>query len=346
MISIIDLRSDTVTKPSPGMRAVMAAAEVGDDIFGEDPSVNRLQDRVAEILGKEAALFVPSGSMSNQIAIKIHTRPGDEILCDVNSHILHYENGGPAALSGVMCRTVDGPGGLLDVDHLRGLVRPSTDYMPRSRLICLENTHNRGGGTVYHLDAIQRIAAWGREHGLAMHLDGARLWNAVAATGIAAREWAAPFDTVSVCFSKGLGAPVGSALAGSRAAMEEARWVRKLLGGAMRQAGVLAAAAEYALDHHRDRLVEDHVHAKRLSERLRSIPGIRLVPENPPTNIVFAHLEPRLGTAEALAARLKAAGVLALPTAAQTIRFVTHLDVSNQQIEMACDRIVAIVAAS
>src|SRR5438552_4622193 len=200
---IIDLRSDTVTRPTPGMRAAMAAAEVGDDVFHDDPSVNRLEERVAALLGKEAALFVPSGTMSNQICVKVHTQPGDELLCEATCHIYNFEAGGPAVLSGVTCRTFEGDYGVLDVCQLDGKIRPANEHLVRTRLVCLENTHNRGGGRVYPLEKIQAIAGWAHDHGLAMHLYGARLWNAIVATGIPAAEWAQPFDSVSVCFSQG-----------------------------------------------------------------------------------------------------------------------------------------------
>src|SRR5437763_6808574 len=245
---VIDLRSDTVTRPTPAMRAAMNTAPVGDDVFGDDPTVSRLEEVVAERLGKEAAVFVPSGTMSNQIAVKTHTRPGDELLCDANCHIYCYEAGGPAVLSGVTCRTIDGDFGILDLSQLEDKIRPDDQHCVRTRLVCLENTHNRGGGRVYPIEKIEAISQWARRHGLAMHLDGARLWNAIVATGIPAREWARHFDTVSVCFSKGLGAPVGSALVGPRDLMHRARRVRKLYGGGMRQVGVLAAAALYALE--------------------------------------------------------------------------------------------------
>src|SRR5712691_1851212 len=221
--SIIDLRSDTVTRPTPAMRAAMQAAELGDDVFNEDPTVNRLQERVAQLLGKEAALFVPSGTMSNQICVKAHTQPGDELLCEATCHIYNFEAGGPAVLSGVTCRTIEGDYGVLDVTQLDGKIRPVNDHLVRTRLVCLENTHNRGGGRVYPLEKIEAISGWAHNNGLLMHLDGARLWNAVAATGIPAATWAASFDTVSVCFSKGLGAPIGSALVGSREFVQRAR---------------------------------------------------------------------------------------------------------------------------
>ena len=225
------------------MRAAMNAADVGDDVFHEDPSVNKLEERVAALLGKEAALFAPSGTMSNQICVKVHTQPGDEMLCDVNCHIYNNEAGGPAVLSGLMCRTLEGDFGILDVDQLSDKIRPVNDHLVRTRLVCLENTHNRCGGRVYPLEKIKAISAWTHAHGLILHLDGARLWNAIVASGIPAKTWAAEFDSVSVCFSKGLGAPVGSALAGTREFITKARRVRKLFGGGMRQAGVIAAAA-------------------------------------------------------------------------------------------------------
>ena len=335
--AIIDLRSDTVTRPTPGMRAAMAAASVGDDVFSEDPTVNALEERVADLLGKEAALFVPSGTMSNQIGIKAHTQPGDELLCDVNCHIYNYEAGGPAVLSGVTCRTIEGEYGILDVQQLHGKIRPLNDHMVRTRLVLLENTHNRGGGRIFPLEKIRAIRAWTNEHGLILHLDGARLWNAIVATGVPARVWANEFDSVSVCFSKGLGAPVGSALVGSRDFIKRARRIRKLLGGGMRQAGVLAAAALYALDHHVERLAEDHRHAQLLAQAIRDTPGLRLVPPDVQTNLIFAEVDPSLGSARDVAERYRQQGVLVLPTTPQMFRACTHLDVSRQQAERAAE---------
>jgi threonine aldolase len=337
--AIIDLRSDTVTKPTAAMRVAIQAAEVGDDVFDEDPTVHRLQERVASLLGKEAALFVPSGTMSNQVAVKAHTQPGDELLCEATCHIYNYEAGGPAALSGVTCRPLEGDRGVLDVGQLDGKVRPDDEHLVRTRLVCLENTHNRGGGKVYPLDKIAAISAWAGRHGLLMHLDGARLWNAVVATGIPADEWARHFDSVSVCFSKGLGAPLGSALAGPRAFIARARRVRKLFGGGMRQAGVPAAAALFALDHHVERLAEDHRHARVLAEAIADTPGLRLEPPEVETNLVFFEVDAELGTAQEVAALLKQRGVLVLATGAKTIRACTHLDVSAAQAERAADTI-------
>jgi threonine aldolase len=337
--ALIDLRSDTVTRPTPGMRAAMSAAEVGDDVFHEDPTVNRLEERLAALLGKEAALFVASGTMSNQTCIKAHTQPGDELLCDVNCHIYNFEAGGPAVLSGVTCRTIEGDLGILDVRQLEDKVRPANDHVVRTRLVCLENTHNRCGGRMYPIEKIRAIRAWTQRHGLILHLDGARLWNAVVATGIPAREWAALFDSVSVCFSKGLGAPVGSALAGSRDFVIRARRIRKLLGGGMRQAGVLAAAALYALEHHVDRLAEDHRNAQVLAQAIADTPGLRLVPSEVQTNLVWFHVDPELGTARDVAAALKQRGILVQAPGAQAMRACTHLDVSAAQAERAAEAI-------
>jgi threonine aldolase len=337
--AIIDLRSDTVTRPTAGMRAAMAAAEVGDDVFGEDPTVIRLQERVAATLGKEAALFVPSGTMSNQACIRAHTQPGDELLCETTAHIYNAEAGGPAALSGVMCRTLEGEHGILELSQLEGKVRPANEHYVRTRLVCLENTHNRGGGRIYPLEKIQTISTWAHDNGLAMHLDGARLWNAIVATGIAAREWAAHFDSVSVCFSKGLGAPVGSALAGPRDFVARARRVRKLFGGGMRQAGVIAAAALYALENHVERLADDHRHAKVIAQAIADTPGLRLDPPEVETNLIWFEIDPELGTSKDVAAALKQRGIVIQTPGVHTMRACTHLDVSAAQAERAAETI-------
>lgn len=339
MNAVIDLRSDTVTRPTAAMRAAMQAADVGDDVFDEDPTVHRLQARVAELLGKETALFVPSGTMGNQICVRVHTRPGDELLCEARCHIYNSEAGAPAALSGVTCRTIEGDHGLLDSSQLEGKIRADDAHYVRTRLVTLENTHNRGGGRIYPLKTVESISAWAREHGLRMHLDGARLWNAVVASGIPAKTWCGHFDSVSVCFSKGLGAPVGSALAGSREFVAQARRVRKMFGGGMRQAGVLAAAALHALDHHVDRLGEDHRNARVLAGAIADSPGLRLDPPEVETNILFAEVDPELGTAAEVAELLKRQGVLVQAAAAQTLRARTHLDVSAVMAERAADEI-------
>jgi threonine aldolase len=341
----IDLRSDTVTRPTPGMRAAMQAAEVGDDVFAEDPTINRLQEKLAALLGKEAALFVPSGTMSNQICLRASTQPGDEVLCDTNCHIYNNEAGGPAVLSGLTCRTIDGDYGILDVTQLEGKVRPNNEHQVRTRLVCLENTHNRGGGRVYPLEKIQAISTWARSQGLLMHLDGARLWNAVVATGVSPASWARHFDSVSVCFSKGLGSPVGSALAGPREFIARGRRIRKVFGGGMRQAGVIAAAALYALENHVARLAEDHRNAQVIARAIADTPGLRLDPPEVETNLVWFIVEPELGTAREVAAGLKQRGVLIHVSGQQVMRACTHLDVSTAQAERAAEIIRRTVPA-
>jgi threonine aldolase len=333
--SFIDLRSDTVTRPTSAMRAAMSAAEVGDDVFHEDPTVNRLEEQVAAFLGKEAALFVPSGTMSNQICVKVHTQPGDEMLCEARCHVYNNEAGGPAVLSSLMCRTLEGDYGILDVSQLEDKIRPVNDHLVRTRLVCLENTHNRCGGRVYPLEKIQAISEWTHHNNLILHLDGARLWNAIVATGISAKEWTRPFDSVSVCFSKGLGAPVGSALAGSRDFVTKARRVRKLFGGGMRQAGTIAAGALYALEHHIDRLAEDHRNARVIAQAIADTPGLRLDPPEVETNLIWFEVDPELGTAREVAAALKQHGILVQGPGSHTLRACTHLDVSAAQAERA-----------
>jgi threonine aldolase len=261
------------------------------------------------------------------------------MLCEANCHVYNFEAGGPAVLSGVTCRTIEGDHGVLDLSQLEDKVRPVNDHLVRTRLVCLENTHNRGGGRIYPIEKIQAISGWARKHGLIMHLDGARLWNAVVATGVPAAEWARHFDTVSVCFSKGLGAPLGSALSGPRDFITRARRVRKLFGGGMRQAGVAAAGALFALENHVERLAEDHRNAQVIAQAIADTPGLRLDPPDVETNLIFFHVEPELGTAQFVAAALKARGVLVGATAPQKIRACTHLDVSAAQAERAADSI-------
>src|SRR5207253_6954115 len=331
--SFIDLRSDTVTRPTRGMRAAIEAAEVGDDVFNEDPTVNRLQERVAAMLGKEAALFVPSGTMSNQVCIRAQTQPGDELICEARCHIYNHEAGGPAALSGVTCRTIEGDCGVLDLSQLEDKIRPVNDHLVRTRLVCLENTHNRGGGKVYPLDKIEAISRWAHKHGLIMHLDGARLWNAIVATGIAAAEWGRHFDSVSVCFSKGLGAPIGSALAGTREFVIRAKRIRKLLGGGMRQAGIAAAAALYALDHHIERLADDHRNAQIIAQAIADTPSLRLEPPEVEPNLLWFEVDPQFATAKEVVAILKQRGILIYAAGPYRLRACTHLDVSAAQAE-------------
>jgi threonine aldolase len=332
---LLDFRSDTVTKPTKAMRRAMAEADVGDDVFGEDPTVNRLQERVAEMLGKEAAVYVPSGSMSNQIGVRLHCVPGDEFLCEAGCHIYNYEQGAFAQLSGVVARTVTGEYGVLRREQLAGQIRPDNEHLVRTRLVCLENTHNRGSGRIQPYDVVESICDWAHENCLRTHLDGARLFNAAVASGIAADRWARHFDTVSVCFSKGLGAPVGSALAGPRDLMVLARRHRKLFGGTMRQAGVIAAGALFALEHHIDRLAEDHANAQRLAEIIRSIDELELRPPMVDTNIVIFAVDPQLGTANEFATALKERGLLMLSVGPNLIRAVTHLDVNGDDVERA-----------
>jgi len=332
---VLDFRSDTVTKPTPGMRAAMAAAEVGDDVLGDDPTVHRLEERVAELLGKEATVFVPSGTMSNLIAVRVHCRPGDEMICEADAHIYNYEQGGYAQICGVAVRPVQGDWGLLRPEQVEGLIRPNNAHFVRTRLLTLENTHNRGGGRVQPYPLVQTLTDWARRANLRTHLDGARIWNAYVATGISPATWARHFDTVNVCFSKGLGAPVGSALAGPRDLIAEARRHRKVLGGGMRQSGILAAAALYALEHHIERLAEDHANAKRLAEGLAQIPFITLMPIPVETNILLFDIDPAWGTAAAFSAVLREHGVLINATAPQRLRAVTHLDVATPDVDKA-----------
>jgi threonine aldolase len=334
---MIDLRSDTVTKPTPGMLAAMSAAAVGDDVFAEDPTANALEERVAALFGHEAGLFVPTGTMANQIAVRVHCRPQDEILLETTSHICLWEAGGPAVLSGVTCRTLDSRtgDGRLAASDLEGKIRPDDMHSVRTRLVCLENTHNRGGGTCYTLAAARGVSDWARAHGLGVHLDGARVWNALVKTNTTAAQWGALFDTVAVCFSKGLGAPVGSMLVGPRDLIAHGRRVRKLFGGAMRQVGYLAAACHYALDHHIPRLAEDHANAHLLADAVRAVPGFSLVPPEVETNLVWFEVSGRHGTARDVAAKLKAAGVLVAPLGEKVVRAVTHLGVTRAECETA-----------
>jgi threonine aldolase len=346
---ILDFRSDTVTRPTPEMRAAMARAEVGDDVLGDDPTVIRLQERVAELLGKEAALFVPSGTMSNLVAVRSHCRPGDELICEAECHIFHYEQSGYAQICGVAARPVQGVGGVIELEQIRGLIRPGDAHYVRTRLVCIENTHNRGGGRIQPYPIVEAICRWAHDNGLVTHLDGARLMNAVVATGIEPTRWTRHFDTVSICFSKGLGAPVGSALAGPRELIAAALRHRKVLGGGMRQSGVLAAAALYALEHHVDRLAEDHENAKRLAAGIRDLPPLRV--RDPAgtgqidTNMLFFDVDPAWGTARDLLARMKDRGLWMLATAPATIRAVTHLDVDRGDVDRAVEILRGILLA-
>ena len=339
----IDLRSDTVTLPTAAMRRAMAEAEVGDDVYAEDPTVRRLEERVAELLGLPAALFVPSGTMANQLAIGLHCRQGDEVIAEAGSHCIHFEGGALSALWGAQPHGLVGDRGLLSAGQVLAAIRPLNDHLPRTRLLTLENTHNRGGGRVWPIDRFSAVVDAARRGGLAVHLDGARLFNASVRAGVPVSEYARRTDTTSVCFSKGLGAPVGSALAGASDLIREARRLRKRLGGGMRQAGILAAGALYALDHHVDRLAEDHLHASLLAQGLAAIPGMRLDPAQVETNMIFTDL-PCLA-ADGVS-RLKDVGVLinaegSSPTA---VRLVCHLDISRSDVDEVLRRIRGVFA--
>ncbi len=332
---IVDLRSDTVTKPTPQMRAAMAEAEVGDDVLGDDPTVLRLQSTIARVMGKPAACFVPSGTMANQTAIRAQTEHGDGIIAHRDSHIFLYETGGPAALSGCLGQMIDGPRGIFDIEHFVPHVKPNSIHFAKSALLVIENTHNRGGGSVWPLDQIKRVTTKARELGVRCHLDGARIWNACAATGLDPADYAQHFDTVSCCFSKGLGAPVGSAVCGDVNTIARVARFRKMFGGAMRQSGVLAAAALYALEHHRDRLVEDHAGALHLARGLVGTPHITVAAHEIDTNMVFFDIDPSFMSAAELCKQLDGLGVRMLPTAAQRVRAVVHLDIGPGVIDRA-----------
>jgi threonine aldolase len=344
MISkVIDLRSDTVTKPGQAMREAIANAEVGDDVFAEDATAKHLQERVAALLGKETGLFVPSGTMGNQVSIKSHTKPGDEVICEKESHCFHYEGGGPALLSGVQIRLLSGKRGTITVEEIKPALRPGNHHFPHSRLIVLENTHNRAGGAIFSLETMANIYDFAKSNGLAVHLDGARLWNAHIATGIPLSDYGKYVDSASLCFSKGLGAPVGSVVVGSRDFIDRAHRFRKIFGGGMRQIGILAAACLFALDHNLQRLKEDHDNAHELAEFLTSRQGINVDLEATQTNIVIAHFE-KVPAAE-FAERCMKKNLLCIPFSAQSVRFVTHLDVSRSDIQEAMNIIESIITA-
>lgn len=338
---IIDLRSDTVTRPTAAMRQAMAEAVVGDDVLGDDPTVIRLQERIAQIMGKEAACFVPSGTMANQTAIRAQTEHGDGIIAHRESHIFLYETGAPAALSGCLSQMIDGHRGIFDVDHFVPHVKPNSIHFAKTSLLVIENTHNRGGGSVWPIEQIRRVTSKAREMEMRCHLDGARLWNACAATGIEPAEYAKYFDTVSCCFSKGLGAPVGSAVCGDAKTIARVTRFRKMFGGAMRQSGILAAAALYALDNHRTRLVQDHEGAKRLAQGLAGLPRLSVAADEVDTNMVFFDVDASFMSAADFCKKLDAQGVRMLPTAPQRVRAVVHLDVAPEMIGRAVETIRA-----
>ena len=331
---MIDLRSDTVTRPSPGMREAMYSADVGDDVYGDDPTVRRLEARTAEVLGKDDAVYMPTGSMTNQVAIRAHTEPGDRVIMDIGSHVVRSEGGGPAALSGVTVQPLLGDRGIYTAAQLRDALGVThsgspTTLTPPATLLTLENTHNGGGGSIWPLELLDDVVATARSAGLRCHLDGARVWNASAATGIPPARYARDFDSVSVCFSKALGAPVGSALAGSRAFVARARRFKQLFGGGFRQAGVIAAGALYALENHRGELAHDHEKAGHLADVLVSIPGVELVREHVETNILRFNVP---GTAADFVDGCRERGVLMLVSGLRAVRAVAHRDVSMDEI--------------
>jgi len=330
---MIDLRSDTVTRPTPPMRKAMARAEVGDDVFGEDPSVNQLQNKVATLIGKEAGLFVASGTMANQVSIKSHTDPGDEIIIEAGSHIFHYESGAPSFLSGVQLNPIIGKLGVVTSEQIEPVIRPKNMHHAPTRLIWIENTHNRAGGTVFPIEEIHNIRKLADKHALSMHLDGARLWNAHVATGIPLNEYARDFNSVSVCFSKGLGAPVGSMILGSGEFVRKARRIRKIFGGGMRQAGIIAAGALYAVEHHISRMKQDHEHARLLAENLFNLPGVSVNLDSVQTNIVYFDVSKTGKTGKAIEQQLFENGVQMIAVGPARLRAVTHLDVTREHIQ-------------
>lgn len=330
----IDLRSDTVTKPTEAMRRAMASAEVGDDCYGDDPTANRFEARISELFGKEAALFVPSGTMANQIAIRLHTKPGDEVIIGEGAHCMHYESGAAAALSGVQFM-IAGKGGLYTRADMEALVRPVDMFLPRTGLVMIENTHNRAGGRVFPQNDVLAITEYSRSKNLGLHLDGARLWNAHVKSGIALDALAKPFDTVSVCFSKGLGAPVGSVLLGTRAHIDVARRFRKMLGGGMRQIGILCAAAEHGLDNHLKLLADDHARAAKLVALLANCEGYRCDPKSVETNII--NLEAQKKHPDEIVAQARKEGVLVNAEGGTRVRVVTNLSVGDKDVEVAAE---------
>lgn len=337
----VDLRSDTVTQPTPEMREAMYRAEVGDDVFGEDPTVNALEERAAEMAGKQAAVFVPSGTMGNQISIAVHTSPGHEVVCDSHSHIVMYEMGMLARFSGCLARAIPTGDGRLSWDGILSTIRGSSDHYRGTGLIAVENTHNYAGGRVYSLESLQEIGSRARERGIPVHLDGARVFHAAAALGVPVSEVADPVDSVSFCLSKGLGAPVGSLVCGSREFIAEARLARKALGGAMRQAGVLAAAGLVALERSPANIPDVHADARFLAEALAEIPGIEINPIDVETNIVFFDIAGTGVDAAAFLGALRADGVLALNLGPTRVRMVTHQDLGRADIERAVAAVVA-----
>lgn len=333
---MIDLRSDTVTRPSEAMRKAMYNAEVGDDVFKEDPTVNKLEQFAADLLGKEAALYVSSGVMGNQICLNVLTNPGDEVICERDAHIFNYESGSPAALSGVQLNPIDGKYGIITVEQVESFIRPSSAYyMPKTKVIEIENTHNRAGGTIWPIENIISMKGLAKKYNLYFHLDGARIWNASVAAGISVKEYASHFDSISCCLSKGLGAPVGSIIAGSKDFIKEAYRIRKAWGGGMRQAGIIAAAGLYALQNNIDRLKDDHEKAKFLAERINANPNLEIDLKAVQTNILLFH--PKNISVEEGIKKSKDKGLLLSIGKVDLIRAIAHLDVSFDDVKKAAD---------
>ena len=343
MPDVIDLRSDTVTRPTPEMRRAMAEAEVGDDVFGDDPTVNELQELCADLLGKEAGLFVPTGSMGNQVALGSLAEPGDEVVCHAAAHFLHYEGGSVASHLGLMVRPLSGDAGVIASDRVAESIRPGNEHNPKTSVVAIENTHNSAGGSIFPIDEARAIAKVCEERSVGVHLDGARLFNAQVATGTPARDWASCADTVTFCFSKGLGAPVGSMVVSSADRIAEARRLRKRLGGGMRQVGVLAAAARVALETGIDRLADDHANARTLAEGLAELHPEAVDLEAVQTNMVYLNLRPLGMTAPELSDSLKNEGILTLGFPGYSMRLVTHRDVDSSQTRRALDLMRAIL---
>lgn len=339
---IIDLRSDTLTKPTPGMTEAMAHAKVGDDVFGEDPTVNELQQRMARMFGHEAGLFVPSGTMGNQIAINVHTSPGDEVICSSVAHVYLYEGGGIARNSGASVRLIEGNRGRLSAADIRANKNnPADAHLPFTTLVCVEDTCNKGGGAIYDIESLREISKVCKELGLSLHLDGARVFNALVATGNNIEEYGKLFDSISICLSKGLGAPIGSVLLGTTDFIKKSHRVRKVYGGGMRQAGILAAAGLYALDHHVERLKEDHHRASEIGKVLSTLPWVsEVLPVD--TNIVIFGIKPPHTPAE-IVAKLKEQNVLCFPFGADKIRFVVHLDIDDNQLNELRNLLISLI---
>jgi threonine aldolase len=334
-MKLIDLRSDTVTRPTPAMLKAMVSSPLGDDVLGDDPTINKLQNETAKLLGKQAGLFVPSGTMGNQIAVKSHTNPGDEVILDYECHIFRYEVAASAIMAGVQFNAILGPGGVMSYEQIKNAIRPSDIHQPPTTLVCLENTNNRAGGTLYPLNEIKKISALCRKNKIKMHLDGARLWNASVASGVSLKVYSKYFDSVMVCLSKGMGCPVGSELVGDKEFIEKARRNRKMLGGGMRQAGILAGAGLYALENNIKRLSEDHKRAKILAEMISNIDSIDIDLKSVQTNIVVFDISRTGCTPEKALKKLAAKGLLVVSFGSTRLRAVTHLDVSDSDIKKA-----------